>query len=101
VFSIRKRYYEEGLKAALNRKLREEPPIEPILDGHKEAQLITIACSQPPTGYTRWIFKLLSERMKELEIVETISLKTIERALKKRTQISSKKVLNNPSPPEH
>ena len=100
VFNIRKRYHEEGLKAALDRKIREEPPIEPILDGHKEAQLIAIACSQPPTGYTRWTFKLLSERMVELEIVETISPKTVERALKKPTQTSSQKVLGNSSPTE-
>nr|WP_319540123.1 helix-turn-helix domain-containing protein [uncultured Methanospirillum sp.] len=36
VFNVRKRYHEQGLKSALDRKFREEPPIEPILDGHKK-----------------------------------------------------------------
>ena len=97
VFNVRKRYHEQGLKSALDRKFREDPPIEPILDRQKEAQLIAIACSQPPTGYTRWTFKLLSERMVELEIVDKISPKTVERALKKRTQTSPQKVLGNPT----
>ena len=97
VFNVRKRYHEQGLKAALDRKIRKYPPIEPIIDGHKEAQLIAIACSQPPDGFSRWTFKLLSERMVELELVETISPKTVERALKKRTQTSFEKMLGDSS----
>ena len=44
----------QGLDAALERKKRERPPIEPILDGEKEARLIALACSQPPKGRSRW-----------------------------------------------
>ena len=97
IFNIRKRCVKLGLDSVLTRKIREKPPIEPILDGKKEAQLIAMACSQPPEGRTRWTFKLLSERMVELEIVESISPKTVERALKKRTQTSLEKMLGNSS----
>lgn len=92
VFNVRKRYTEMGLEPALYRKHREKSPIQPIVDGKKEAQLITIACSQPPEGHSRWTFKLLSERMVELEIVEAISPKTVERVLKKRAQTSPEKM---------
>ena len=48
VYNIRKRFVEEGLEAALERKQRETPLTPNILDGEKEAKLITIACSKPP-----------------------------------------------------
>ena len=93
VFNVRKKYTELGLESAILRKHRENSPIQPIVDGKKEAQLITIACSQPPEGRSRWTFKLLSERMVELEIVDSISPKTVERVLKKRAQTSLEKML--------
>ena len=34
----------EGLDAALARKKRQTPPIEPIFDGEAQAQLIALAC---------------------------------------------------------
>lgn len=86
VYNVRRRYHEKGLEWALDRKIREKPPVKPIIDSHMETQLIAIANSQPPEGSTRWTFKLLSERMIELGIVETISPKTVERAIKKQTQ---------------
>jgi transposase len=83
VFSIRQRLVEEGLEAALGRKKRERPPIEPMLDGEKEARLVQIACSEPPQGRARWTLKLLAAEMIELEIVESISPQTVMRTLKK------------------
>jgi transposase len=83
VFSIRQRLVEEGLEAALTRKKRERPPIEPLLDGEKEARLLQIACSRPPEGRARWTLKLLAEEMITLEVVESISPQTVMRTLKK------------------
>ena len=57
---IRKRFVVQGLDAVLERKKRERPPIEPILDGEKEARLIALACSQPPKGRSRWTLELLA-----------------------------------------
>jgi hypothetical protein len=83
VFSIRQRFVEQGFEAALSRKQRERPSREPLLDGDKQARLVQIACSEPPPGRARWTLRLLSERLVELEIVESISPPTVMRALKK------------------
>jgi hypothetical protein len=67
----------------LERKKRERPPRDPILDGEKEARLIQIACSEPPPGRARWTLRLLAEELVALEGVESISAPTVMRALKK------------------
>ena len=85
VFSIRQRFVEQGLDAALTRKRRERPSREPLLDGDKQARLVQIACSEPPPRRARWTLQLLSARLVELEIVESISPPTVMRALKKTT----------------
>ena len=74
---------EEGLEAALERKKREGSPTPRILDGAKEAKLIAICCSRPPQGRKRWSLNLLSDRLVELEIVESISRDTVARTPKK------------------
>ena len=86
VYNIRKRFVEEGLETALERKQRENPPTPNILDGEKEAKLITLACSKPPEGRGSWTLRLLSDKLIELAIIETISPNTIGRALKKRVK---------------
>nr|VFJ63252.1 MAG: Homeodomain-like domain-containing protein [Candidatus Kentron sp. DK] len=83
VLSIRQRFVEQGLEAALERKKREYPPTPPILDGEKEARLIRIACSKPPEGFARWTLRLLAGKLVALEIVESISGQTVMRTLKK------------------
>ena len=80
---VRQRCVEEGLEAALERKKREGSPTPRILDGEKEARLVAICCSKPPEGRTRWTLKLLSDRLVELEVVESISRDTVGRTLKK------------------
>src|SRR3954453_9089346 len=52
VARVRKQYFEEGLKAALNRR----PPnreYQSKLDGEQEARLIALACSEPPEKVKR------------------------------------------------
>lgn len=95
VNNVRVRYSQNGLEGALKRKTRDSPPITPILDGEKEARLIALSCQQPPEGYSKWTCKLLSERLVQLEIVESISRKTVERTLKKRTQTPPPDMLGN------
>lgn len=79
---VRRQYVEKGLEAALNRC----PPQREYyrkLTGEQEARLITMACSQPPTGQARWSLRLLADRLVELEVVETVSYQTVRRVLKK------------------
>ena len=67
------------------RKKRETPPIEPIFDGEKQAQLIALACSAPPAGHARWTIRLLAEHVVERNIVDSAHFNTVARALKKTT----------------
>jgi transposase len=83
VFSMRQRFVEKGLEAALARKRQSAPSRPPLLDGETEARLTQIACSTPPEGRSGWTLKRLAERLVELEVVEKISAPTVCRALKK------------------
>ncbi|HUF20540.1 MAG TPA: helix-turn-helix domain-containing protein [Burkholderiales bacterium] len=79
---LRKRFVEHGLAAALERQKRRRER-KRVLDGKGEARLIALACQAPPAGQARWTLNLLSERLVELNIVESISLEKVRQALKK------------------
>jgi transposase len=81
---VRKRFAEGGLESALNERPR--PGQARKLDGRQEAYVIALACSEPPEGRARWTLRLLASRLVELEIVDEISHKTVERLLKKGSQ---------------
>ena len=80
---LKKRFVEDGLDIALERKAREKPPREVIFDGAFEARLLALACSEAPAGYQRWTVRLLAEKVVELHIAPAVSHMTIQRALKK------------------
>lgn len=82
VANIRKRYNEEGLAAALNRK-KPEREYEHCLDGDAEAHLIALVCGKPPEGKNRWTLRLLQKQMVELTYTETVSHETVRTTLKK------------------
>ena len=73
VYRVRKQLVEEGLEAVLSRKQRAMPAVPPIFDGEKEAKLIALACSKPPTGRARWTLRLLENKVVELGIVDRAS----------------------------
>jgi transposase len=79
--SWRKQAVERGPLSLLERKPRAVAP--PKLDGDKQAQLVKLACSQPPQGRARWTLRLLAERLVELEVVDAISHEAVRRAMKK------------------
>ncbi|MFO7598786.1 MAG: helix-turn-helix domain-containing protein [Candidatus Desulfacyla sp.] len=80
---LKKRFVEEGLDVALERKPREKPPREVKFDGAFEARLIALACSDVPEGHRRWTVRLLAEKVVELSIAPSASHMTVQRALKK------------------
>ncbi len=82
VSRLRERCVERGLNAALEREPRQRERAR-VLDGDAEAQVIALMCSAPPAGQSRWTLKLLSERLVELEVVESVSHETIRQVLKK------------------
>jgi len=82
VSRIRKRFVEQGLEAALNRRAPRRV-YERKLDGAQEARLVALTCSAAPAGHARWSLRLLADRLVELEIAEAVSYQTVRRVLKK------------------
>ena len=81
--NLKKRFVEDGLLKALERKKRQTPPREIQFDGKFEAHLLALACSDPPEGRERWTIRLLADKLVELEIVPTVSPMTVCNTLKK------------------
>ncbi|MCL2426690.1 MAG: helix-turn-helix domain-containing protein [Oscillospiraceae bacterium] len=73
----------ENIKAFLKRKKRDTPPVAPKITGDVEARIIAVACSEVPAGCARWTVRLLTERVVELQILDSISFKSVHRLLKK------------------
>src|SRR3954469_1304172 len=84
VARVRKQYFKEGLEAALNRRAPNREYYRK-LDGEQEAQLVALACSEPPQGQARWSLRLLADKLVEMEVVEEVSYQTVRRTLKKTT----------------
>ena len=78
---IRKRFVEGGPDWALKDAPR--PGAARKLGDKQEAQLIALACSQPPQGRQRWTLRLLADRLVRLEIVGSISHETVRQTLKR------------------
>jgi transposase len=79
---VKKRFVEEGLDAAL-KMAPTSRGYDKLVDGDMEAHLIALACGEPPKGYARWSLRLLSDKLVELRIAESISYETVRRTLKK------------------
>jgi transposase len=80
---LKRRFVENGLEAALSRKVREKPPREVKFDGAFEARLIALACSEVPEGYRRWTVRLLADKAVELKFAKSVSHMSVQRVLKK------------------
>ena len=79
---IKKRFIEEGMEAALERKPSSRV-YEKKIDGEVEAKLVQLCCSEPPAGYAKWSLRLLADKMVELKYVESISYVAVGETLKK------------------
>ena len=80
---VRKRCCERGIEASLDRKPQENPSRPRKLDGAAEAQLVRLACSEPPEGRARWTLSLLASGLVELKVFNSVSKSTVQRCLKK------------------
>lgn len=82
VHRVRESFANDGLEAALHRKKhRHYKPRK--LDGDQEARLVALCCGTSPEGRKQWTLRLLSERLVQLEVVDSISRSTVHRTLKK------------------
>ena len=77
----RQRFTEGDIKGALNEKPRSGRPRE--FTGREEAKLTLIACSDPPEGRNRWSVRLLTDKLVELDVVDSISRESVRKYLKK------------------
>ena len=73
----------DSVSAFLQRKKRETPPIQPKIIGEVEAHIIALACSPVPEGCARWSVRLLADKCVELNYIDSISFKSVQRVLKK------------------
>ena len=80
---VRKRYVENGLEDAVNRRPQPERPGQRRITGKQEAQLIALLCTQKPEGQEKWALRVIADRLVELEIVEKVSHETVRTVLKK------------------
>lgn len=80
---IRERFVIDGFEAALVGKKRPTPPRSKLLDGEQEAKIIAMRLGTPPEGFGSWSLRLLTDKVVELEIVDSVSYETIRQTLKK------------------
>lgn len=80
---LKKRFVEEGLESALERKVASRPPREIRFDGAFEARLLALACSEAPGGRCRWTVRLLADKAVELNYTDSISKSSVHSVLKK------------------
>ena len=73
----------ESIKLFLQRKKRDTPPVEPKITGEVEARIIALACSEVPAGCARWTVRLIADKSVELQIIDSLSFKSVQRLLKK------------------
>jgi hypothetical protein len=54
-----------------------------LLDGEQEAHIMAMRLGEAPQGYANWSLRLLSRKVVELGLVESVSHETIRTTLKK------------------
>lgn len=81
VRTVRSRYAQEGLEAAINEQPRPGAPHK--FTGRQRAKITAIACSEPPEGRSRWTLRLIADKVVELKMTNDISHQTVKRILKK------------------
>ena len=65
--------------------LQEQPrPGQPIkVDTRVVAHVTMIACAEAPEGAARWTLQMMADRLVALQVVESICLESVRKALKK------------------
>ena len=79
---IKKRFVEEGLERALERRKGNRVYVGKA-DGDFEAHVVALSCSEPPEGFARWSLRLLADKAVELDYIDSVSHETVRRILKK------------------
>jgi transposase len=83
IYDVRRRFVQQGLSVALQRRAQPPRPDKRQLDGDGEAHLIALTCGAPPAGRGGWTLRLLADRMVELQYAAALSHETVRTVLKK------------------
>ena len=84
ITNVKKDFLAAGdVKAFLQRKKRDTPPVEPKITGEVEARIVALACSEVPAGCARWTVRLIADKSVELQIIDSLSYVSVQRLLKK------------------
>ncbi len=81
VWRTRRRYLSEGLEKSLQEKERSGQPKK--YGVKQEAEIIALACSDPPEGRARWSLELLTGKLSRQKGLKSINRETIRLILKK------------------
>lgn len=81
IWRTRSAYGEKGLDYALHDVARKGAPRD--YQTHHEAEVVALACSQPPAGARRWTIHLLTQAARERPGMKKISRESVRRFLKK------------------
>jgi transposase len=79
---VKKKFIAEGFEGVLDRRPSSQTYTKKI-DGDIEAKLVTLCCSTPPEGFSKWSLRLLSSKMVELKYIDYISHVSVSEVLKK------------------
>ena len=81
VSRTKQRFLREGIEAALREEQRSGQP--KIHTAAREAEVIALACSDAPSGRTRWTLQLLAEALNGQEGYQKINRESVRLILKK------------------
>ena len=80
IFRTKRRLVEQGLDAALREAPR--PGAKLKISGRHDAQLVALACTNPPEGRAKWTLSLLADQLVVLTDLESVSTESVRRRLK-------------------
>lgn len=81
IHRVAKTFCEQGFDAVFETQPRPGRPKK--LGPKAQAILVELVATEPPEGRARWTHELLELKLNELDVAETVSARTIGRALKK------------------
>jgi transposase len=81
IWRTRSAFQEKGVDYALRDVSRSGAPRRYLTGG--EAEVVALACQQPPEGAKRWTVKLLTDAARQRPGLQQVSRETIRRWLKK------------------
>jgi len=77
---VRSDFCDHGLEAALTEKPR--PGVPRSLSKGEEQRVVALACTDPPTGYSRWTVRLLCTETARRKLIPKVSRETVRIILK-------------------